>query len=101
MIYPKPIRDLNEEIVAPSRRLALDLRTALRSADVPTANYIGRRGLSQRGDLGGLNLSKVPKVFVEMGNMRNAHDARVMSRPHGRGRYAEGLLHGIRRYLGR
>jgi N-acetylmuramoyl-L-alanine amidase len=99
VIYPKPIRGLNEDIVAPSRRLALDLRSALRKAGVRDANYIGRRGLSQRGDLGGLNLSKVPKVFVEMGNMRNASDARRFKRASYRARLADTLAKGIGEHL--
>ena len=43
VIYPKPIRGLNEDISAPSRRLALDLRTALRGAGLRDATYVGRR----------------------------------------------------------
>ena len=100
VIHPKPIRGLNEDIVAPSRDLALDLRRALRRAGLRTANYIGRRGLSQRGDLGGLNLSKVPKVFVEMGNMRNASDARHLKRAAHRARLADALAEGIGEHLG-
>jgi N-acetylmuramoyl-L-alanine amidase len=99
VIYPKPIRGLNEDIVKPSRDLALDLRRALRNAGVQDATYIGRRGLSQRGDLGGLNLSKVPKVFVEMGNMRNASDARRFKRASYRARLADALAEGIGEHL--
>jgi N-acetylmuramoyl-L-alanine amidase len=99
VIYPKPIRGLNEAIVGPSRAFALDLRAALRRAGVRDANYIGRRGLSQRGDLGGLNLSKVPKVFVEMGNMRNASDARRFKRASYRARLADALAKGIGEHL--
>lgn len=99
VIYPKPIKGLNAQIVAPSRALALDLRAALRRAGVKDANYIGRRGLSQRGDLGGLNLSKVPKVFVEMGNMRNASDARRFKRASYRAELADALADGIREHL--
>jgi N-acetylmuramoyl-L-alanine amidase len=39
--------------------------------------------------------------MVELGNMRNAQDARLMSTPTGRGRYATGLVFGIRKYLHR
>jgi N-acetylmuramoyl-L-alanine amidase len=101
VIYPKPIRGLNERIAAPSRRLALDLRRALRRADVRDANYIGSRGLSRRGDLGGLNLSTVPKVFVEMGNMRNATEARHLQRASYRARLADALVEGIGEALAR
>ena len=40
------------------------------------STYVG--GLVARGDLGGLRLSDVPKVFIETGNMRNAADARKL-----------------------
>jgi N-acetylmuramoyl-L-alanine amidase len=99
VIYPKPIKGLNTQIVAPSRAFALDLRAALRRAGLRDANYIGRRGLSQRGDLGGLNLSKVPKVFVEMGNMRNATDARAFKRASHRAKLADALSEGIGEHL--
>jgi N-acetylmuramoyl-L-alanine amidase len=99
VIYPKPIRGLNERIAAPSRALALDVRAALRGAGLRDATYIGRRGLSRRGDLGGLNLSKVPKVFVEMGNMRNATDARQLKRASHRAKLARAITDGIARHL--
>jgi N-acetylmuramoyl-L-alanine amidase len=45
---------------------------------MPVSNYLGTNGIMPRGDLGGLNLSTVPKVFIECGNMRNATDASMM-----------------------
>ena len=51
----------------------LDTRAALRSRPAaPVANYIaGGDGLDFRSDLGTLNLSDIPTVMVELGNMRN------------------------------
>ena len=49
---------------------------------------------------GTLNLSDVPTVMVELGNMRSASEARVMTSPSGRARYARGLVSGVRRFLG-
>ena len=43
----------------------------------------------------------VPVVMVELGNMKNASDARRMTSPSGRTQYARGLVAGIRAYLGR
>jgi len=61
--------------------------------DFPVANYIaGGDGLDVRSDLGSLHLSDVPTVMVELGNMRNAAEARVMTSPKGRTRYASGLV---------
>ena len=48
---------------------------------MPVSNYLGTNGIMPRGDLGGLNLSTVPKVFIECGNMRNATDASMMRSP--------------------
>ena len=65
------------------------------------ANYIaGGDGLDVRSDLGTLNLSDVPTVMVELGNMRSAAEARVMTSPTGRARYARGLVAGARAFLG-
>ena len=52
-----------------------------------------------RTDLGGLNLSSVPKVFIECGNMRNAADARRLADPVWRGRAAAALEQGLAAYL--
>ena len=46
-------------------------------------------------------MSNVPVVMVELGNMKNASDARRMTSSAGRTTYAAGLVAGIRAYLGR
>ena len=61
--------------------------------------YIGRAGLERRSDLGGLNLSDVPKVFIETGNMRNSTDARLLTSSRFREREAYALAAGLDRYL--
>jgi N-acetylmuramoyl-L-alanine amidase len=88
-------------IVAPSRTLGLDVRAAFTSATgEPYATYLaGGTGLDVRDDLGGLNLSKVPKVFIECGNMRNAADAARMTSAAWRQRAAQGLAAGLTQYL--
>ena len=60
----------------------------------------GGDGLDVRSDLGTLNLSDVPTVMVELGNMRNPAEARVMTTARGRDRYARGLVAGVRSFLG-
>jgi N-acetylmuramoyl-L-alanine amidase len=102
VIYPPSIRGLTDDIAARSRRLALDVRAAFRAGTgLPYATYLGRRGLSVRTDLGGLNLSDVPKVFVETGNMRNARDAALLESPAFREREARALAAGLRAFLAR
>ncbi|MFC1429723.1 N-acetylmuramoyl-L-alanine amidase [Streptacidiphilus sp. N1-3] len=87
----------NLAIVAPSRTLGLDVRSAFHGATAePFANYInGGTGLDTRSDLGGLNMSKVPKVFIECGNMRNATDAARMTSASWRQLAAKGIAAGL------
>lgn len=90
-------------IVEPSRELGEHLATAFaRATGTEPANYLGDgKGLDVRDDLGGLNLSTVPKVFVECGNMRDPEDAALLSEASWRQRAAEGLAEGVSRYLQR
>jgi N-acetylmuramoyl-L-alanine amidase len=102
LIHPTPLRGLTDDIAASSYRLALALRRAYRAGTgMPYATYTGRAGLSRRSDLGGLNLSDVPKVFLEAGNMRNATDARLLSSPAFRQREAEAIARGLTTFLER
>jgi N-acetylmuramoyl-L-alanine amidase len=88
------------DVAAASTGLAVDLRDAL-SAVEPVSDYIGTDGLDRRSDLAGLNLSTVPAVYVECGNMRNAADAAWMSSPDGRQAVAQQLAAGVLAFLGR
>lgn len=102
VIYPPSLRGLTDDIAKPSRCFALAMRTAYRAgARMPYATYLGGNGLSVRSDLGGLNLSDVPKVFVETGNMRSGADARLLESPAFRQRIARALAAGLTRFLAR
>ena len=48
---------------------------------MPVSDYDGVDGLQPRNDLAGLNLTTVPKVLIETGNMRNATDAAMLVTP--------------------
>ncbi|MGN0118973.1 MAG: N-acetylmuramoyl-L-alanine amidase [Streptomyces albidoflavus] len=88
-------------IVADSRRLGERIAGKLvqRTGSAPS-NYIGGgTGLDVRDDLGGLNLSTVPKVFVECGNMRDAQDAALLKDADWRQRAALGMADGITLHL--
>ncbi|WP_240677839.1 N-acetylmuramoyl-L-alanine amidase [Actinacidiphila soli] len=88
-------------IVAPSRSLgrAVKKHFAADTGSFP-ANYLGGgTGLVTRRDLGGLNLSTVPKVFIECGNMRDPKDAAELTDPAWRQRAAQGIADGITAYL--
>ncbi|MGA5295558.1 N-acetylmuramoyl-L-alanine amidase [Streptomyces koyangensis] len=88
-------------IVADSRRLGERIAGKLvqRTGSAPS-NYIGGgTGLDVRDDLGGLNLSTVPKVFVECGNMRDAQDAALLKDADWRQKAALGMADGITLHL--
>lgn len=99
VIRPKGVRGQGRALLASSDLLGRRVRTALRARGYRPATYIGTRGLDVRDDLGGLNLSEVPKVFVELGNMRNAADARLLKQPAQRERMAAALATAIRMQL--
>jgi N-acetylmuramoyl-L-alanine amidase len=89
-----------DDIYAASHTLGVDVRDAFTATGMPTSTYLGSQGLIERSDLGGLNLSDVPKVLVETGNMRNATDAGLLESADFRQRAAQALAAGIARYLG-
>jgi N-acetylmuramoyl-L-alanine amidase len=88
-------------IAGPSYQLATELRTHFAATTKePFADYLGGgTGLMVRDDLGGLNLSTVPKVFIECGNMRNAHDAKALTDPAWRQDAAQGIVDGLTAFL--
>ncbi|MGW2723775.1 N-acetylmuramoyl-L-alanine amidase [Streptomyces sp. NPDC001492] len=72
----------------------------LRVTGEPPSNYIGDgTGLVTRKDLGGLNLSTVPKVFIECGNMRDSKDAARLTSGAWRQKAAQGISDGIVSFL--
>ncbi|MGA6157234.1 N-acetylmuramoyl-L-alanine amidase [Stenotrophomonas sp. NPDC087984] len=104
VILPKSVRGGGADtsaITAPSRRLGEQLRSRFAKATgSKPAQYIGDgSGLDVRGDLGGLNLSTVPKVFIECGNMRDSQDAAELTDSAWRERAADGVAQGITDFL--
>jgi N-acetylmuramoyl-L-alanine amidase len=69
----------NDAVIAASQRFGADVRQAmLADTPMPESNYEGVNGIMPRDDLAGLNLTTVPKVLIECGNMRNAVDAGLL-----------------------
>ncbi len=100
VIYPPNRAPWTDDIYRPSKRLALVTKDALTGKGFSVANYIaGGDGLDVRADLGTLNLSDVPTVMVELGNMRDSGEASVMTSALGQGRYARALAVAVRTYL--
>ncbi|MFE2553359.1 N-acetylmuramoyl-L-alanine amidase [Streptomyces sp. NPDC059355] len=90
------------KIVGPSRDLGEKIGSNFaRTTGSAPANYLGSgTGLVVRDDLGGLNLSTRPKVFIECGNMRDAKDAALLTSPEWRQKAAQGIADGIVGFLG-
>ncbi|MFJ8631033.1 N-acetylmuramoyl-L-alanine amidase [Streptomyces sp. NPDC093568] len=88
-------------IVAPSRDLGERVAGSfLRVTGSAPSNYLGDgTGLVTRKDLGGLNLSTVPKVFIECGNMRDTKDAAQLTSDAWRQKAAQGISEGIVSFL--
>lgn len=90
-------------IVGPSRELGERVAGRfLRATGSSPSNYVGGgTGIDVRKDLGGLNLSTVPKVFIECGNMRDPEDVALLTSPSWRQKAAQGMADGISSYLQR
>lgn len=97
---PADIPGYTDDIYPASHSLGLALRDAYAAGTaMPPATYIGANGLIERRDFGGLNLSDVPKVLFETGNMRNSTDAALLENPDFRARVAHALAVGFARYF--
>jgi len=97
----KPVADgPNDAVIAPSSSLAADVKAAmLADTAMPVSDYYGKAGFKNRADLAGLNLTTVPKVLIEVGNMRNAADARMLTSPAFQRQVAGALLQAIVTFL--
>ncbi|MEV0777586.1 N-acetylmuramoyl-L-alanine amidase [Streptomyces sp. NPDC050428] len=91
------------KIVAPSRDLGERVAGHfVRTTGSAPSNYVGDgTGLDVRDDLGGLNLSTVPKVFIECGNMRDSKDIALLTSAGWRQKAAQGMADGISSFLKR
>jgi N-acetylmuramoyl-L-alanine amidase len=100
VIMPKKINGPVDPVVGASKKLGIDVRDAFRSGTgIAYSTYIGSKALNYRDDLGGLNLSTVPKIFVECGNMRNPKEAAEFQRSAFRQKIALSLANGLQNYL--
>jgi N-acetylmuramoyl-L-alanine amidase len=97
----EPVADgPNNNVVGSSARLGADIRAAmLAGTPMPTSNYDGYNGITYRDDLAGLNLTQVPKILIEVGNMRNATDAAMLTSAKFQQQVARALLAAIIKFL--
>ncbi len=90
----------NSMIIEPARRFADALLDHFAAATGQVrSTYLGFDGIQPRADLGGLNLSTVPKVFIECANMRNATDAAKVADEHWRRAAARGIASSITAFV--
>jgi N-acetylmuramoyl-L-alanine amidase len=99
VLMPALVNGYTDDIYAASHRLGVDVRDAFIATGMPTSTYYASQGLAERSDLGGLNLSNVPKVFIETGNMRNSTDTSLLEDAGFRQREAEQLAVGLDQFL--
>jgi N-acetylmuramoyl-L-alanine amidase len=59
------------------------------------------RGITPRSDMSGFNWSVVPSIIVEMGNMKNAAEDRLLSAPAYQDKLVAGMVEGILSYAAR
>jgi N-acetylmuramoyl-L-alanine amidase len=97
----EPVADgPNNAVIAASDTFAALLRTTFQAdTGMPLSNYDGIDGLQPRDDLAGLNLTTVPKVLIETGNMRNATDAALLVTPAFQQSAAAAMAQAITTYL--
>jgi N-acetylmuramoyl-L-alanine amidase len=92
----------NGKVIVPSERLGADIKAAmLAGTPMPVSNYYGVNGIIHRDDLAGLNLTKVPKILIEVGNMKNTIDARLETSSKFQQEVARALLAAIIKFLAR
>jgi N-acetylmuramoyl-L-alanine amidase len=79
----EPVADgPNNAVIASSASFAAVMRnTFLADTGMPVSTYDGVDGLQPRDNLAGLNLTTVPKVLIECGNMQNPTDAAILVTP--------------------
>jgi N-acetylmuramoyl-L-alanine amidase len=97
---PTRIKGWTDDVVKVDRRLAHAMIAGMKQAGAVPSNYI-RDQLLLTSNTTSLNFSNVPTTTIEVGNMRNASDARRMTSARGQQQYADWLFAGIERFFDR
>jgi N-acetylmuramoyl-L-alanine amidase len=97
----EPVSDgPNDKVIGSSERFGRDVRRALLAGtSMPESTYDGVDGIKPRDNLAGLNLTRVPEVLIECGNMANSTDARLLTSARFQRRIASALEAAIIRFL--
>jgi N-acetylmuramoyl-L-alanine amidase len=90
----------NDHVIVPSRLFGHEVLERYRAVTgMPESTYDGTDGIAPRDNLAGLNLTTVPKILIECGNMRNATDAALLERGSFQRAAARAFAEAITRYL--
>jgi N-acetylmuramoyl-L-alanine amidase len=97
----EPVADgPNDKVIKSSLRFGRYVHAAMRDlTKMPVSDYYGHNGYIRRDDLAGLNLTTMPKVLIECGNMNNPRDAALLVRPGVQRSIARALAAAIVRFL--
>lgn len=97
----EPVADgPNRKVIKSSLRFGRDVHAAMRNRTrMRVSDYYGHNGYIRRDDLAGLNLTTMPKVLIECGNMNNAKDAALLVRRGMQRSIARALAAAIIRFL--
>jgi N-acetylmuramoyl-L-alanine amidase len=97
----EPVADgPNDRVIGASRTFGNVVRDRFHAlTGMPLSTYDGTDGITLRDNLAGLNLTTVPKVLIECGNMRNSTDAALLVRPSFQRLAAHALAEAITSYL--
>lgn len=97
----EPVADgPNNNVITSSENFGRYLRgSMLHMTEMPMSTYDGTNGIAHRNDLAGLNLTTEPKVLIEVGNMRNATDARLLTSSAWQQKVARAMADAITKFL--
>jgi N-acetylmuramoyl-L-alanine amidase len=97
----EPVADgPNDDVIGASRRFGREVLERYRAlSGMPESTYDGTNGVALRDNLAGLNLTSVPKILIECGNMRNATDAQLLVRSSFQRLTARAFAEAIANYL--
>jgi N-acetylmuramoyl-L-alanine amidase len=97
----EPVADgPNNKVIKSSLRFGRAIHAAMRGrTPMRVSDYYGHDGYIRRDDLAGLNLTTMPKVLIECGNMRNAADARLLVQSRVQRKIASALAAAIVKFL--
>ncbi|MFC0314128.1 N-acetylmuramoyl-L-alanine amidase [Gordonia phosphorivorans] len=99
-VLPVPDATVTSVQAGKGREATEAMRDAFKRSGYSPANYGGaKNGIVSRTDIAGVNLTRVPMVFVEMGNLSNPKEAKELSSAKGSAAYALAVTNGIKNYL--